>query len=374
MAKPNPVRRARLARGLSVSELARQCGISRQAMGAIETNVYQPNVIVALSIARVFGVGVETLFGQSVDDIRSIEARWEGDTTSKSVRPRERVALARVRGKVVAVSQPSAGLTLSPPSGLLEEAKRGKARVSTTLSRNDVDAILLIAGCDPAVSILTAWMARHRSPIQAIGLLCSSKKALTALAAGTVHAAGMHLRDPHSGEYNLAAVGRLAGGGPMVLVNFAQWELGIATAPGNPMGIRGFEDVTRRGIKIVNREQGSGARHALDEALEGLRLRGERIRGYEDEVGGHLEVAAAIATNRADAGVTIRVAADVYGLGFIATREERYDLVIPESEMSRLPVAAMLDALNSSLFSREVSQFCQYDTRRMGQVVGRINQ
>jgi molybdate-binding protein len=68
------------------------------------------------------------------------------------------------------------------------------------------------------------------------------------------------------------------------------------------------------------------------------------------------------------------VAADVYGLGFIATREERYDLVIPESEMSRLPVAAMLDALNSSLFSREVSQFCQYDTRRMGQVVGRINQ
>jgi putative molybdopterin biosynthesis protein len=371
----NSVRRSRLARALTASEMARQCGVSRQALSAIETNLYQPNVIVALRIAQVLGVGVESLFGQGDDDFRSVEARWTGDTTAKFVHPRKRVDLGRVGGKVVAVWQPSARLTLSPSCGLLEGAKRGKASVSTMLSGNDVNATLLIAGCDPAVSILTAWMARHRSPIQAVGIPCSSKKALAALASGSVHAAGMHLRDPHSGEYNLAAVGRSAGGGaPMVLVNFAQWEIGIATAPGNPLGIRGFEDFARKEVGIVNREQGSGARHALDEALEDMKPRSEKIRGYHDEVGGHLEVAAAIATNRADAGVTIRVAADVYGLGFIATREERYDLVIAESEMESLPVTAMLDALHSTLFLREVSQFCQYDTRRMGQIVGRINQ
>lgn len=74
----------------------------------------------------------------------------------------------------------------------------------------------------------------------------------------------------------------------------------------------------------------------------------------------------------ADAGVTIRVAAQAYGLNFIPIREERYDLVIPAREMEWVPVKAMLDALNSSRFSRELSELCAYDTRRTGSVLGPV--
>ena len=49
----------------------------------------------------------------------------------------------------------------------------------------------------------------------------------------------------------------------------------------------------------------------------------------QDEVPGHLEVAAAVHNRDADVGVTIRVAAEAYGLGFIPLREERYDLSNP---------------------------------------------
>jgi molybdate-binding protein len=94
--------------------------------------------------------------------------------------------------------------------------------------------VVLVAGCDPAVAILADWLARRRSPVNVVALPCSSKTALEDLLRGQVHAAGVHLRDPDSGEYNLAPVRRLLRERPAVLVNFARWELGLATTSGNP--------------------------------------------------------------------------------------------------------------------------------------------
>lgn len=68
-------------------------------------------------------------------------------------------------------------------------------------------------------------------------------------------------------------------------------------------------------------------------------------------------------------GVTIRLGADAFGLHFITYRDERYDLVIMATEVESAPIKAMLDALNSRRFAREVSQLCAYDTSQMGQVI-----
>ncbi|MGH7917491.1 MAG: substrate-binding domain-containing protein, partial [Candidatus Binataceae bacterium] len=171
---------------------------------------------------------------------------------------------------------------------------------------------------------------------------------------------------------NLALMRAAVGPRRAVVVNFARWELGFATAPGNPLGIRNGTDLGRPGLSIANRESGAGARAFLDETLLAAGLKSEQIQGYEREFGGHLEVAAAVAAAQADLGVTIRLAADAYGLAFIPLREERYDLVMLESEYDAPPVKAMLDALNSRRFAREISQFCSYDTGGMGTVVARI--
>ncbi len=57
------LRSARDARGFTQLELARRAGISRQALGAIESGLYMPSVSVALSLSRELGQSVETLFG-----------------------------------------------------------------------------------------------------------------------------------------------------------------------------------------------------------------------------------------------------------------------------------------------------------------------
>ena len=363
--------RARTARALTQTELARRAGISRQALGAIESGAYHPGVAIALRLARELGASVESLFGGIDDETGAVvEAGWFADLRRPApAQSRVAVTLARVRGKVVAVEQPAAHLTLAPAAGLLQRARRRRADVATFQLPDEIDSTLLMAGCDPAAALLIGWLARRRSPVHAVTLPCSSREALRALLDGRAHVAGVHLRDQKSGEYNRAPISRALGRRRATVVNFARWELGLATASGNPLAIRGFADLERPGVRIVNREDGSGARSALDQALGELGIQSERIAGYRFEVGGHLEVAAAIAAGLADAGVTIRLGADTYGLHFLPYRDERYDLVIMDEESESPPIRAMLDALNSRRFAREISQLCAYDTEQMGQVI-----
>ena len=277
--------------------------------------------------------------------------------------------LARVRGKVVAVEQAGAHLTLAPAAGVLQRARRNRADVATFQLPDEIDSTLLMSGCDPAAAILVDWLARRRSPVRAVALPCSSREALRALSDGRAHVAGVHLRDQKSGEYNLASIRRALGHRRSIVVNFARWELGLATAPGNPLAIRGFADLATTGLE--NREPRRRLRRALGPRPRARRARRrcDRLAGYQFEVGGHLEVAAAIAAGLADAGVTIRLGADAYGLHFLPHQNERYDLVFMEQDADTPPIKAMLDSLNSGRFAREISQLCAYDTPRWAKPV-----
>jgi molybdopterin molybdotransferase/putative molybdopterin biosynthesis protein len=361
------IRRARTDAGLSQSELARRAGISRQALGAIEAGLYQPSVAVALNLARELATTVETLF--SGDEAARLSVNWVGDNAKAAPAAGTRVALARVNGKLIATPQPLSTLSLAPAAGMIGVVQGRRVRVETFRSREDIDSTLLLAGCDPGVAILADWMTRHRCAAAVIALPCSSGAALEALLEGRAHVAGVHLRDPRSGDYNVAPVRRRLGRRRATFVNFSSWEIGLAISPRKRGAIRAVEDLARPGITIVNRERGSGARHALDDALAKAGIASAKIRGYARELGGHLEVAAAIGAAEADAGVTIRVAAEAYALDFIPIREERYDFVIPENEMELPAVRAMMDALNSSRFSRELARLCAYDTRRTGSLI-----
>ncbi|MHB8383531.1 MAG: substrate-binding domain-containing protein [Candidatus Binataceae bacterium] len=361
------LRSARAARGLSQNELARRAGISRQALGAIEAGNYQPGVGVAIALARELGTTVEALFGaESAGEIAAAVP------ASTKLGAGARVALARVGGRVVAVPTPAVRHHLMVADGIVRAMAGRKASVAAYVSAAEIDATLIVAGCDPAVSLLADWVARRHAPARIVALARGSMGALDALLGGRAHVAGVHLRDTKGGEYNLGPVRRALKHRPTAIIHFASWELGLATASGNPLGIRGFEDLERPRLKIVNRERGAGARITLDDAIAALKLKPASIAGYDREVGGHLEVALAIAAGQGDLGVTIRVAADAYGLGFVPIREERYDLAVPAAEMSSIPVRAMLEAMNSSRFASEVADLCGYDTHEMGAVAARL--
>lgn len=59
----NAIRALRQARGDMTQEaLARECGVTRQTIIALEAGRYTPSLELAFRIARAFGVGVEDVF------------------------------------------------------------------------------------------------------------------------------------------------------------------------------------------------------------------------------------------------------------------------------------------------------------------------
>ncbi|MGC1679351.1 MAG: helix-turn-helix domain-containing protein, partial [Candidatus Binataceae bacterium] len=190
------IRRARAAHGFSQNELARRAGISRQALGAIEAGQYQPGVSVAIALARELGATVEALFGaESPDDIAvAVPA-------SVKLAPGAHVALARVGGRVVAVPAAAVQHHLMAADGIVSAVAARSASVAAYGSAAEIDATLIVAGCDPAVSLLADWVARRHAPVRIVALARGSMGALDALLGGRAHVAGVHLRDTKSGEY-----------------------------------------------------------------------------------------------------------------------------------------------------------------------------
>ena len=318
MAIGETIRDKRRALNLTQVELARRTGLSRQALGAIEAGLYQPSVGVALSLARELGETVERLFGvESEKEGRHFDAHWYGEMADRATSKRSRASLGRVGGRIVAVPQTAAGLSLSPSAGIVSRLKGNRAEVVTYNTSEEIDAALLIAGCDPSVTILADWMTRHHCPARLSPVPCSSGRALDALVKGCAHAAGVHLRDADTADYNLQSVRRAVGRRAAMVVTFARWELGLAVRIGNPFGISTIGDLMRRGCESPIAKPVQARGRCSNSGLRQAGIRHDRVVGYKSEYSGHLEVANAIASSQADTGVTLRVAADAYDLEFV---------------------------------------------------------
>ena len=186
------------------------------------------------------------------------------------------------------------------------------------------------------------------------------------------HLAGIHLLDADTGEYNVSYVKHLLPEQRVVLVNVAWREQGLLLAAGNPKGIRGLRDLTRRDVRLVNRQAGAGTRLLLRQRLHQARIDPQRIRGYERELPTHAAVAAAIAAGAADAGPGVRAAAQAHGLDFLPLGEERYDLAIPREVFESRRLRPLLELLHDTAFRREAAQFAGYDVARMSRVVAAV--
>jgi len=191
---------------------------------------------------------------------------------------------------------------------------------------------------------------------------------LIALAEGSAGMAGCHLWDAESDTYNLPFVRRLLPGQQVTIITLAHRRQGLMVAPGNPHHIQGLSDLDQPGIRFVNRQSGSGTRVWLDAMLHRLNIDPMQINGYQDERLTHSDVARAVASGSADAGLGLETAALAYGLDFLYLNQERYDLVM-RSETARQPV---VQELVTWLASEEGKQFVAGHTGYESQETGRV--
>jgi molybdate-binding protein/DNA-binding XRE family transcriptional regulator len=358
----NGLRTRRERLGLSQVALAAAVGLSRQSLSAIEAERSQPGVDVALRLAAALECRVEDLFVPSERPRVVAEPAAPVDGG--------RVVLAEVAGRWVA--HPLVGLALrTAADGIASAGRHGKLEVEPVRPLEEARDNLVVMGCAPALALLCDRLSSRAGAGRFVWLTRSSTAALEALGARQTHVAGAHLVDARSGEPNLTEVRKLVGAERVTLVALARWEAGLVLAPGNPLRLRGAEDLGRRGLRLVIRERGSGARRLLDRALTAAGERTGAATKTALQVGGQLEVAHAVAIGAGDVGVATRDAALAFGLAFVPLAEERYDLAIPLHSLEDPRVARLLDALTAAPLRRELAAL-GYDVRCSGDRVGDV--
>jgi len=131
--------------------------------------------------------------------------------------------------------------------------------------------------------------------------------------------------------------------------------------------VKGLEDLLRKDITFINRQNGSGTRILLDHTLKTSSLNPDQIRGYEKEEFTHMAVASTVASGIADTGLGILPAARAMNLDFIPIAKERYDLIIPALYFKDMKVQKVIEAIRSKEFKTMVSQMGGYDVSRTGE-------
>jgi len=358
----------RQKRGFSASQLAKVVGVNRQTIYAIEAGTYVPNTAVALKLARALETKVEDLFALA-DSIPAPELPSETVTLlpgSDALQPGQTVQLCRVNRELVA-SPPMPVQWYFPPSDAVLTHKSGaaKAKVQIFHPGEEFRNRILIAGCDPGISVLSRHV--RMAGVELVLAHRNSSQSLRLLKDGCIHIAGTHLRDDASGESNLPEVSRIFPKESVAVVSFAVWEEGVVTARGNPKEIRGIEDFARPDVRIVNREEGAGARHLLDAELSRLHMSARRVKGYEHTAPGHLPAAWHVQGGLVDCCISTRAAARMLGLGFLPLVSERYDLAVKREHLDLPGVQALFDTLQRSSFRRELESLGGYDAKDAGQ-------
>jgi putative molybdopterin biosynthesis protein len=358
----------RKGRGIRTAELARQIGVSRQTIYAIEAGNYVPNTEVSLQLARHLGVTVEELFslqGTPDEDPTTVAADFLGRAAPGDG---QAVRVCRVGTKLVSVPVDAQPYHLPEADAIVTGPSRsGKTRLQLFSEEEAMRNKIVLAGCDPATSLL-AKMVEKLSGIEVVHAPASSQLALDWLKEGKVHIAGSHLQDPDSSEFNLPLIRRQFSNRDMSVVTFARWEEGLVVAAGNPKNIRKVEDLQRKTISIINRERGSGSRALLDSLLRSSGLSAKTTRGYERVAFGHLAAAHAVLSGEADCCIATRSAAQTFGLDFVPLRSERYDFVLHRETLRFAAVEALFDALQRASLRRKLETLAGYDTSQTGTV------
>ena len=248
----------------------------------------------------------------------------------------------------------------------IQESAEGLVR---TRQKDGERPFLLAAGSDdPSLGILRDLYSSHTSPVSFFTATVGSSAGLSAVRDGVADVAMAHLFDPETGEYNLPFAKKMLPSGAVIVLLFHR-ELGLILSRGNPKGVNGLSDLTRKGIRTINRQQGSGTRHYFDLELAKLGIRPEEITGYEDSVPTHLEVGLKVLRKETDTGVATKTVAQLLGLDFVPLVRERFDILIPKACFFSPAIQILVSIVGSREFRNRVEAMGGYDASESGRII-----
>ncbi len=251
-------------------------------------------------------------------------------------------------GSVTTFSQADGFLTIDQHTEILEAGTTVKVH---RLSRDLKPADLVVIGSHcVGLDLLLGEMQEAGYLTRAMHV--GSTGGLAAARRGECDVAGIHLRDPATGQYNRHLIGE-----DLILVpGYRRMQCFVFRPDDERFRNCSVDEAISRGCseadcRMVNRNAGSGTRVLIDELL------GERRpAGYSLQTKSHNAVAAAISQRRGDWGIAIESVAAGYGLATIPIQDEQYDFVIPRSRVDSDAVRRFGELLDDPTVRQRLEQ------------------
>ncbi|MEZ5726822.1 MAG: substrate-binding domain-containing protein [Burkholderiaceae bacterium] len=155
----------------------------------------------------------------------------------------------------------------------------------------------------------------------------------------------------------------------MVALHWARREQGLLLAPGNPLGIGGLSDLTRRGCRVALRQAGAGSSLLFARLMRLAGVGFAALSPIEPRASSESDMAAMIADDFADAGFGIRSAAVAARLEFIPLAWESVDLAMWRRQAFEPGLQALLAFCRGPRFAERARRLGGYDVSGHGRVV-----
>lgn len=274
------------------------------------------------------------------------------------------------RGSGVVSSFMKADGILEVPQGL-EGYEAGEEVTLRLLSPMEKlrNTLVVIGSHDPLLDELADMLHLGDPRLYMSSSHVGSMGGIMAIRRGEAHMAGCHLLDTADGTYNRSFIRKYFPKGDVKLVSCVGRQQGLMVARGNPLNICSFADISRQGIRYVNRQKGSGTRILTDYLCSREKVEPSDVYGYTREELTHTSVAAQIACGSSDVGMGIYSAAKLYDLDFIPICIEEYDLIIPDHAWNSPMVQQLLTILRSDAFREKILSMGGYTVDHPGQVL-----
>lgn len=274
------------------------------------------------------------------------------------------------RGAGVTMSLVKAHGLLRIPAASLGYEQGDEVEIELYRSQREVEnTIVMVGSHDLTLDILATEIRKVAGGLFLSSSHVGSMGGLMAIQKGEAHAAGTHLLDPKTGEYNIPYIEKIFKDQELILINLLYRDQGFILPKGNPKSVQQVEDIVKQNLLMINRQKGAGTRVLFDHLLRTKGIDPGVIRGYTREEFSHLGVAASVKSGSADVGIGIKSAALVYNLDFVSIGEERYDLLMDKNFYTSLKGQILLDIIQSAGFQKQVENLGGYSTRDAGKII-----
>ena len=189
---------------------------------------------------------------------------------------------------------------------------------------------------------------------------------LTRMTDRKAFAAGMHVFDPETGEFNLSLVAGELAGHPVVVTEWAWRTQGLVVASGNPRGLASAADLA--GVRFIPRQPEAGSYLLLRHLLAEAGVEPDSVAMLDPPARTEADVAVHVLEGRADAGLAVETVARMHRLDFIPLFRERYDLLVWRREYFEPPMQRLLAFCASPAFRRRAAEIGGYDLSGHGTV------